>query len=425
MRLRHTLSLLAAATLSAAPAAMAPARAQSAAQYTKTPPPKTRFRAGPLRFSPRLELRNAGKDSNVYLDPDDQTDDTSVVVRGAVEGFVPVRQRLRLYGEGWLDWSYYSTSAEERSTDPGGEGRAELDVGRFTLVGGGGAYQARQIFSIDIDRRTLRQERWAYAGGQVAFSRRFTLASGVEARMFRFDGSGLRAGSDLQTALALNRNAQTLRVEGRYALTPLTTLVGTADRIDDEYAAASRADRTTRSYRYLGGLEFGAKALVVGRVLAGLREIPGSDSGSLPSYRGPAFQADVVLPVRGSGRLTGSLQRDVYASSWSTRRVGGRLLRNAYVLNSARASAEYGLPFDFFGRVSVGFESAEYLWPEPRGGQLYAKVDHLYSAGATLLRTVSGNLRVGGAATYYRRVSTWPGSSYDRWVFGVSAELAP
>ena len=105
------------------------AAASGSAQYNKTEEPKTRFRVGPLRFSPKLELRNAGRDTNALLDPTNPLTDTSIVVRGTVDGFVPVRRRTRLYGEGWLDWSYYKTFNTERSFDPGGSGRAEVDVG--------------------------------------------------------------------------------------------------------------------------------------------------------------------------------------------------------------------------------------------------------------------------------------------------------
>ena len=125
------------------------------AQYNRTEPPKTRFRVGPLRFNPKLELRNAGRDSNVFLDPTNPVADSSIVVRGSVEGFVPVGRRVRLFGEGWLDWSYFRSFSTERSTDPGGEGRVEVDLGPITLTAGGGALQARQLYSIDIDERIL------------------------------------------------------------------------------------------------------------------------------------------------------------------------------------------------------------------------------------------------------------------------------
>jgi len=120
------------------------AATNATAQYNKTEPPKTRFRVGPLRFTPKLELRNAGRDTNALLDPTDPLADTSIVVRGTVEGFVPVRRRARLFGEGWLDWSYFRSLSTERSTDPGGEGRAEVDLGPFTLTGAHTTAELRQ-----------------------------------------------------------------------------------------------------------------------------------------------------------------------------------------------------------------------------------------------------------------------------------------
>ncbi len=123
----------------------------ASAQYNKTEPPITRFHAGPIRFNPKLELRNAGKDTNAVLAPVNPVEDNSIVVRGTLTGFLPVRSRLRLYGEGWLDWTYFQTFTTERSWDPGGQGHAELDLGPFTFQGGGGGFQARQLYSIDID----------------------------------------------------------------------------------------------------------------------------------------------------------------------------------------------------------------------------------------------------------------------------------
>jgi hypothetical protein len=402
----------------------APAPYDEAAQYTKTAPPKTRFRLGPLRFTPKLELRNAGRDSNVFVDPTDPVQDTSIVVRGSVDGFVPVRSRLRLFGEGWLDWSYFQTYSTERSIDPGGQGRAELDLGPFTLVGGGGALQSRQLLSIDIDQRTLHQEKWAYAGAEWRLTRRWSFAGGGEARSYRYDSNPLTAGGDALTAASLNRNNRTGQLEARYGLTTLTTAVASAELIEDEFAASRPSLSTTRSYRYLGGFEFGEKALLTGRVLAGMRIFPVDSSGSLPSYRGPALQAEVVLPIRGSGRLAGSALRDVYVSATPAYSAGDRL-RNTYVLTSLKATLDYGLPLDLIGRVSAGFDDAKYLQPVLYGGVAFPRQDHLYSVGGRLLRSFGESLRIGVTCTYFRRVSTVPGQSYDRWLYGFSAELIP
>jgi len=120
----------------------------------------------------------------------------------------------------------------------------------------------------------------------------------------------------------------------------------------------------------------------------------------------------------------GSLLRDVYVSAQAARTVEERA-RNTYVLTQLQGSADVDLPLEFIGRASVGYSDANYLLPTPVGGVPFPRVEHLYSVGGSLLRRFSDSVRVGGTVTYYRRVSTLPGNSYDRWVYGVSAEIVP
>jgi hypothetical protein len=398
------------------------AAAPAVSQYNKTEPPKTRYRLGPLRFNPKLELRNAGRDTNAVLDPTNPVEDTSVVVRGSVEGFLPVRSRLRLFGEGWLDWSYFRNFDTERSTDPGGEGRAELDVGPFTLVGGGGGLQARQLYSIDIDERLLRQEKWGNAGAEWRVTRRFLVSGGAEYRTFRFDpGAGADA---LRTAASLNRDNLTGTAALRYKLTSMTTAVATAQLIEDEFQVARPGLDVTRSYRYLAGLEFGHTALVNGRFLAGIRDFPSSTSGSLPSYTGLALVGELAWPVLPRIRLIGTAVRDVYVSSVSVVSVEERG-RNTYVLTAFDGGAEVDLPLALIGRATMGFTESKYLLPTTVEGIPFDRVEHLYTVRGALLRRLSDNLRVGGTVTYYRRLSTLPGNSYERWLYGISAEFVP
>jgi len=394
----------------------------AAAQYNKTEPPITRFHAGPIRFNPKLELRNAGRDTNAVLDPTNPVEDNSIVVRGTITGFMPVRSRLRLYGEGWLDWGYFQTFSTETSWDPGGQGHAELDLGPFTFQGGGGALQARQLYSIDIDQRILRQERWVNGGLEWRLTRRFVVSGGAEHREYRFDPSAGLAQST--TAATLNRNNLTGTVALRYKLTSMTTAVATADIIEDQFQLAAPGLDTTRSYRYLGGLEFGKTALINGRFLAGVRDFPASTAGALPNYTGLAMQGQLSWPILTRVRLVGTAQRDVYVSSVPVRSTEERG-RNTFVLTSLEGGAEVDLPLSLVGRGTFGFTQANYLLPTMVQSVPFDRVEHLYTVTGALLRRFSDNVRVGGQVTYYRRVSTIPFQSYDRWLYGLSAEIVP
>jgi len=400
------------------------AATSASAQYNRTEPPKTRFRVGPLRFTPKLELRNAGRDSNATLDPTNPVADSSIVVRGTVEAFVPVRRRARLFGEGWLDWSYFRSFNTERSTDPGGEGRAEVDFGPFTLTGGGGALQARQLYSIDIDERILRQEQWGNGGAEWRITRRFLLSGGAEYRTFRFDPSARTSSGNPFAAASLNRNNLTGTLAARYKLTSMTTAIATGDVIEDEFQLSAPGLSKTRSYRYMAGVELGEKAFVTGRFLAGMRNFPASSQGSLPTYRGPAYTAQLAMPLFNRLRLVGTFLRDVYVSAQAVRTAEERA-RNSYVLTQLQGSADIDLPLELIGRASVGFSEANYLIPATVSGVPFPRVEHLYTVGGSLLRRFSDSVRVGGTVSYNRRVSTLPGNSYDRWVYGVSAEIVP
>jgi hypothetical protein len=409
--------------VAAVAAALSLAAATSAtAQYNKTEPPKTRFRLGPLRFSPKLELRNAGRDTNALLDPANPVEDTSVVVRGTVEGFIPVGRRLRLYGEGWLDWSYFRTFDTERSIDPGGEGHAEVDFGPFTLVGGGGGFQARQLYSMDIDNRILREEKWVNGGGEWRLTRRFVISGGAEHRSYRYDPTAQTG--DLTAAATLDRNNLTGTVAVRYKLTSMTTAIATGQVLEDQFRLSAPGLDTTRSYRYMGGLEFGEKAFITGRFLAGVRDFPASSSGSLPTYRGPAVLGELVWPLFNRLRLVGTAQRDVFVASTPVQTQEQRA-RNTYILTALQAAVEIDLPLELIGRGSVGFSEAEYLFPMLVADVPFPRIEHLYTAGGTLLRRFSDNLRIGGTVSYNRRVSTIPLNSYDRWLYGISAEFVP
>src|SRR6266536_2064079 len=240
------------------------------AQDTRTEPPKGRFRVGLIRITPKLELKNAGRDTNVLLDPASGVADSSIAVRGGTDVFFPVGRRGRLFAKGWLDWSYYRSLKTERSNDPGGEGRAEFDFGPWTLFGGGGALRARQLFSIDLDARVLREEHFASAGAQWRLSSRAFLSGRIEERRYRYDPDR-RLSSGSLSAATLDRDTVTTALTLRYRVTSMTTAVARTEVLDDAFILALPRTGTTRSFRYLAGAELGPKALLSGHLLAGIR----------------------------------------------------------------------------------------------------------------------------------------------------------
>jgi hypothetical protein len=377
-----------------------------------------RLKLGPLQITPRLELKNAGVDTNVFLTRSGAVPDTSVVLSPGLDGVLRVGSRLTLTGRGSVDFNYFRRVSSERSTDFSGEGRAELVLGRLTLSGGGGGGQFKQRFTVELDERLLRQEKWAHAGLDLRLSAR--LSAGVEGREQHYlFGSHLLGTRDVRDAL--DRRTRTAAAGLRYALTPRTTMVASAELIEDRFL---RDVSEVRSYRYLGGFEFSPRALIRGRVLAGLREFPAS-AGGAPSYRGPALVVDASIPFLRWALLSARAESDVFYSAASVRSLVERL-RDTSVYRRYRLELAAGLPLELLATTFVERNEARSVLPVPvDGGGVVTRVERVHSVGGSLLRRFGANLRLGGGVTWSRRRGPFVEDSFDQLVYGVQGLLIP
>jgi hypothetical protein len=393
-----------------------------AAETRKRP---ERLRLGPLYFTPRIQIKNAGVDTNVFQTLEKPTRDAVVVVSPSVDGALPIGRRLLLTGRGLLELHRYRRQGEEGSTDFYGEGRAEADLGPLTLFGGGGGGQFTQRFSIDVDERLLRQEKHGYAGAAWQVTRRLSTRVQGRGDVFTFAPGAFRLGGGIKEAM--DRNTLTGTGELRIALTRRTSLAFSADALEDRFfSQGPDSPRVRRSYRYLGGFEFGPRAVVSGSLKAGVREFPGTLAQGSPPYRGPAVAADLVLPVRDFARLRLLGERDVFYAS-SLVRVGALRYRNAFVLKRYQGEALLDLPLRLVAVASAGFEEARYLLPYPYPDALHLahRVDHRYTAGLGVSRRFTESVRLGGHVSWARRVSSLPFFSYEGLRYGLTAEVVP
>ena len=385
-----------------------------------------KYRVGPFWLTPRVQLKDAGVDTNVFQTRDQPTRDAVAVVRPRVDGSMEVGRRLRATGFGYLDLNYYRRQGEESSTDFYGEGDATLDLGPFVLLGGGGGGQFSQRFSIDVDERLPRQEQHGYAGLRWQPSRRVSATATGRGEVFTFAPGTLRLGSSIKEAM--DRNTLTAALELRYALTSKTTAVVIGEEQEDRFFSQPLdvPPRQRRSRRYLAGFELGARAAVSGRLLGGLRDYPGTLADGSPSYRGPVLVADLTLPVGERVRLRGLAERDVrYASSLVA--IDALRYRNAFVGARYEAEALVDLPLRLVALASAGYEDARYLlpYPYPDATRLADRRDHRYTAGAGLSRRFGDSVRIGGHVSWARRVSTLPLFSYEGLRYGLDAEVLP
>lgn len=382
---------------------------------------KGRFRLGPLAFTPRLELRNAGVDTNVFVSPVDPTRDSSIVLRAATDVYLPVGRRVRLAGTGWLDFNYFASSSDQSSTDPGGQGRVELDAWRLTFVGGGGGFRSRQLYSTDIDERIERSEQWVNGGIRLRLTSQLRLEGGLESHEYRWNPTPEQ---DPAVKAQLDRDSRVWRGGLRYRLTPLTDFLASAERVEDTFLAAPAGLATTTSYRYLAGFEFREKAFLNGRFLGGIRDIPAREAGSVPPYTGPAFQASIGTRFLQRVRLSVSYDRDVYYSA-----TGGFVdespLRNTFTYSRLNGSLDVDSPLALVLRFTGGYEDAKYLRPYPVAGGTIDRRDQVCLLGFAILRRLGDSALFGVSAVHTHRDGNYPGGDYSRWQYGVQGYLNP
>jgi hypothetical protein len=384
-----------------------------------------RHQWGPLYFTPRLQLKDAGYDTNVFHSLSNPTEDAVIVLSPRVDGTLFLGSRLQVTGYGFLEQVYYRRENEESATNFFGEGRADLELGPVTLFGGGSGGQFTQRFSIELDDRVEYQQERGFVGATWRMTRRISATGQASSEEYIFAPSKLRNGQSAKEAF--DRNSITGSATLRYALTKRTGLAVSADAIEDRFLSQpATVPRVFQSYRYMAGLEFGERAAINGHVLAGLRDLPATLAQGSAPYQGPVINADLVVPLGRSGRVRVVGLRDAnYASNFVD--LGRLHYRNVFIYKRAHGELSFDLPAAFIATGAVSGEEARYVLPYPYPDEFHLarRLDHRLTVGATLQRRFGETFRIGGYITWDRLVSTLPAYSYQGARYGLSAEIVP
>ena len=94
----------------------------------------------------------------------------------------------------------------------------------------------------------------------------------------------------------------------------MTTAIATGDVIEDEFQISAPGLDTTRSYRYMAGVELGEKAFITGRFLAGMRNFP-AEQRRQPARATVAPRSRASSPCRSSTACASSARSCATSSS--------------------------------------------------------------------------------------------------------------
>lgn len=377
-----------------------------------------RYRVGPLFLTPKLDLKNLGVDTNVFADESTRVSDTIIDLSPSLT-IAPAGRRLRVSGLASLDFNHFVEQASERSTDHFVTGRIERDIGPATLIGGAGEGRFRERFAFEEEERIARGETHAFVGLAIRPTSRVSGSVHGTRRVYDFRGGSPQATSIKQT---LDRTSYLVNVETRYKLTRATSLVASWDSFDDHFAnPLGSAPPTVSSSRLMGGFDFGPKAIVNGRLLAGTRRFPAG--GGVAPYNGLALAANIGAPLR-SARLVGYADRDVlYAVNRAGTPEDQR--RNTYVWTRLRGELTVELPAQLIGRGFLNREQARFLLPFVVDGNATVRTDRFWTLGGAIERRISDGLRVGLTLDWERRTSALRASSYGRARYGIQGSWTP
>jgi hypothetical protein len=262
---------------------------------------------GPLYFTPRLFLKELGVDSNVFNAAGEQKSDFTFTVGPSADVWLPVARRALFEARVGTDLVYYANYATERSIDPQVRGRGEVYIRRITLFAEGEYLNTRQRLNYEVDVRARHVENRATAGVAVRLTPKFSMELAGRIDEMRFDADQEFDGVRLKRTL--DHKTTGYSVAARHRVTPLTTLVGRYEGIEDEFPFSPLRD--SRSVRVMPGVEFKPRALIKGSAYVGYRRFTPSVAGVLPEFSGLVAQLGLSYTLLGSTTFGVSYARDL------------------------------------------------------------------------------------------------------------------
>jgi len=252
----------------------------------KDPAESARFQWSALRFTPSIALSNVGVDSNVFNTTDDPRQDTTAALGPAVNLWLNVGP-ARLSGKASGQYLYFKTYDSQRAWNTSDDLRLDLPLARLKPFLLGSYVNTRDRPGFEIDSRARSATNTVTFGTDLRLSGKTTFVFSGSRTTTAFDQHETFLGAAL--AHALNRRSDIERLQFRYALTPLTTLVVNNDAIQDrfDFEPARNAD----SIRIMPGFEFKPFALISGIVFVGFRHFNALDE-AFPDFNGVAASVD-------------------------------------------------------------------------------------------------------------------------------------
>lgn len=284
---------------------LAAATLVSAQDQPQDPWEQTRFRTGPLAWTPTVQLKNLGWDTNVFNAVEDPKTDFTLTLSPQIDWWLRAG-RARLHGTNVVDGVYFATYTAERSINQRHQLTIEYPLNRIRPYAGASYLDTRDRPGFEIDARAAHTEWTARAGAAIRVSGKTSLDLGGRYTDYAFEGDAQFEGTNLSEVL--NRQAAYGAASVRYKLTPLTTLTVLGEAGQEQFKEAPNRDNT--SLRLMPGVEFDPFALLKGSASVGFRRLD-MKSPAVKDYAGVVARVDLAYVLMARTRFSMGLDRDV------------------------------------------------------------------------------------------------------------------
>jgi hypothetical protein len=265
------------------------------------------FSLGPVVLDPRFVVSD-GVDTNVFNQETNEQRDLFISFRPRLQSTVD-SDRLKVTGQSAAEFLYFQQFVSEQSVNAFHGGEVHLRLAGVTLIGGGSFLRSRERTGYEIDVRALRFEKAAKFGLDVSLGPKTTAGIRVFRSSTTFDDDTLFHGTSLTEML--NRRREGAEASIRYALTPLTTLMGAVELGRDRFERSLLRDADNR--KIMAGLEFQPLALLTGHAAVGYRQLEPATS-TVPRFAGLVAQVDLGVTIRTRTRVGVRAVRDMMFS---------------------------------------------------------------------------------------------------------------
>jgi hypothetical protein len=384
------------------------------AQQLLPPPPDaengiSRLRLGPFWLNPSISLTNAGIDTNVFNQPEDQHPKRDFTFSATPQTDLWVRMR-----RSWLggvvkeDLIWYQTYESERASNESYTVGWLAPLTRVSFAAEANLLDTRDRAGYEIDAR-LQHTDVTYNGNAELRALAKTYF-GVRAgrRDVNYSNDSVYDGQSVRERL--NRTETSVDFTTRYQMTTLTSLLFQGGRQEDRFELDPLRD--ANSTRYSIGVSFDPFALIKGSARIGYRRFEPL-TAIVPAYEGSTAQVDLSYVALGSTKISVQMVRDVQYSYQITQPY---YLQTGGLFSVTQRIAG---PMDAGARLTL--QQLAYRNREDLAAFLPQRVDHVRMYGGSVGYHVGPELRVAFNVDRQMRDSEVDHQRYDGLRMGVSA----